>query len=88
MQIGYSVDMSKAIFVKGTLADPRHVELDEPVADMIGPVEVVLRPVSASGLTRRSILGLCADLGPAPSAEDIDQARREMWSTFPRHSVA
>ena len=87
-QIGYSVDMSKAVIVKGTLADPRHVELDEPVADMIGAVEVVLRAVPAGEPLRRSILGLCADLGPAPSADDIDEARREMWSAFPRNSVA
>ncbi len=24
---------------------------------------------------RKSLLGLCADLGPAPSADEIDQAR-------------
>jgi len=28
---------------------------------------------------RRSLLGVLAHLGPAPSAEDIDEARREMW---------
>ena len=28
--------------------------------------------------------GLLADLGPAPSAEEIDAARREMWAGFPR----
>jgi hypothetical protein len=27
---------------------------------------------------RKSLLGLCADLGPAPSAEDIVEIRREM----------
>jgi hypothetical protein len=26
---------------------------------------------------RKSLWGLCANLGPAPSAEEIDQARRE-----------
>jgi hypothetical protein len=80
--------MSKTVIVKGTLADPRHVELDEPVADMLGPVEVLLRAMPAGEPQRRSILGLCADLGPWPSAEDVDEARREMWSTFPRNSVA
>jgi hypothetical protein len=29
----------------------------------------------------KSLLGLCADLGPAPSAEDIEEIRREMWSS-------
>ena len=33
---------------------------------------------------RPSLRGLLADLGPAPSAEEIDEARREMWGNFPR----
>lgn len=33
---------------------------------------------------RKSLWGLCADLGPAPSAEDIDEARREEWLNLPR----
>ena len=32
----------------------------------------------------RSVEGLWADLGPAPTAEEIDEARREMWHNFPR----
>ena len=32
----------------------------------------------------RSLWGACRDLGPAPSAEDIEEARREAWSSFPR----
>jgi hypothetical protein len=31
---------------------------------------------------RKSLWGLCADLGPAPSAEEIDQARQEEWASF------
>lgn len=31
---------------------------------------------------RTPIRGLLADLGPAPSAEEIDEARREMWAAF------
>ncbi len=27
--------------------------------------------------------GMCADLGNAPSAEEIDEARRETWGNFP-----
>lgn len=34
--------------------------------------------------SRRSLHGILADLGPAPSAEDIDEVRREMWDNFPR----
>jgi hypothetical protein len=33
---------------------------------------------------RRSLMGLCADLGVHITAEDIDEARREMWGNFPR----
>ena len=36
---------------------------------------------------RKSLLGLCADLGPAPSAEDIVEVRREMWADFPREDI-
>jgi hypothetical protein len=35
----------------------------------------------------RSLLGLLKDLGPAPSAEEIDAARTEAWDTFPRSEV-
>jgi hypothetical protein len=37
---------------------------------------------------RRSLYGLCADLGAAPSADEIDQARREAWGNFPREDIA
>ena len=41
------------------------------------------RELMATWLTpRKSLLGLCADLGPAPSAEEIDQARREEWANI------
>jgi hypothetical protein len=38
----------------------------------------------AAPTRRHSARGLWAELGTAPSAEDIDQARREMWGNFPR----
>ncbi len=33
-------------------------------------------------LTRKPLRGLLADLGPAPSAEEIDEVQHEMWATF------
>jgi hypothetical protein len=33
---------------------------------------------------RTSLRGLLKDLGPVPSEEEIDEARREAWSNFPR----
>jgi hypothetical protein len=35
----------------------------------------------------KSLLGLCADLGTAPSSADIDEIRREMWGGFPREDI-
>jgi hypothetical protein len=35
----------------------------------------------------RSPRGLLADLGVDISAEDIDEARREMWGNFPRNDI-
>jgi hypothetical protein len=40
-----------------------------------------------SPTAKRSLYGLCADLGPAPSASEIDQVRHEMWSSFPRGDI-
>lgn len=36
----------------------------------------------------RSLRGLLADFGPAPSADEIDQMRRDMLSGFPREDIA
>ena len=36
---------------------------------------------------RRSSYGALAHLGPAPSAEEIDAVRREVWASFPRDDI-
>ena len=36
---------------------------------------------------RRSLLGVLSEYGPAPSEEDIAEARREMWGNFPREDI-
>jgi hypothetical protein len=36
--------MGYGIVVRGRLSDPRYVELDEPVTDLRGEVEVILHP--------------------------------------------
>lgn len=41
----------------------------------------------ANKTSKRSSYGILADLGVDVSAEDIDQARREMWSNFPREDI-
>lgn len=47
-----------------------------------------LEPDATRPKPKRSLLGLCADLGPAPSAEDIDEVRREVWKNFPREDIS
>lgn len=81
--------MTRARKVRGRMSDPRHIELDEPVNDLTGSVEVVVRAaeVPASSAPPQALFGLCADLGRAPSAADIDQARRDMWAGFPRDNL-
>ncbi|MCL4250521.1 MAG: hypothetical protein KJ065_20390 [Anaerolineae bacterium] len=36
---------------------------------------------------RRSLYGILAEFGSAPSAEEIDEARAEMWKNFPREDI-
>ncbi|MEH2145156.1 hypothetical protein [Nostoc sp.] len=36
---------------------------------------------------RKSLWGLCADLGKAPSTEEIDAARSEEWASFARKDI-
>jgi hypothetical protein len=81
--------MAQAVKVRGRLSDPRHIELDEPLNNLTGLVDVVVQEAErpAAATTPRSFIGLCADLGPAPSAEEIDEARREMWAGFPRDDI-
>jgi hypothetical protein len=81
--------MAYAVKVRGRLSDPRHIELDEPVNNLTGTVDVVVQEVEAAAATAipRGFIGLCADLGPAPSAEEMDEARREMWAGFPRDDI-
>jgi hypothetical protein len=63
-----------------------------PPAEKLRLIELIAHELSerhAVGETgpTQSLLGLCADLGPPPSGEDIDEVRREMWSGFPRDDI-
>ncbi len=42
------------------------------------------KPEQPPRKSRRPMYGLCADLGPGPTDEDIEEIRREMWKNFPR----
>jgi len=55
------------------------------IEELAPRIEQDLRAMRPTQL--KSLLGLCADLGPAPSAEEIDAARREAWVGFPHEDV-
>lgn len=42
---------------------------------------------SSQPKSRKSLYGAFADLGSAPSMEEIDDARREAWANFPREDI-
>ncbi len=44
--------------------------------------------LSDKPLKALSLHGLWQDLRPAPSAKEIDNARKEMWKNFPRKDAA
>lgn len=56
------------------------------VEEVLPAVEASLPAAEASTLL--SLAGSLSDLGPAPSAEDIDGVRREMFQDFPRTDIA
>lgn len=71
--------MERAVVVRGKLTDAQHIELDEPVTELEGPVDVVLRSVP-SDIDRRDedIFDFIAKLPPGTrSKEDIDRQIRE-----------
>jgi hypothetical protein len=74
--------MDKAIVVRGCLSDPKHIELDEPVTELSGPVEVVVRQAALSQ-EGQDLLELLSRLPPGKrSREDIDrqvQAEKASW---------
>ena len=46
------------------------------VEDLLEQTDPTTRPTSPL------LRGILTDLGQAPSSEDIDEARREMWASF------
>jgi hypothetical protein len=79
--------MERAIVVRGKLSDPRHIELDEPVMDLRGPVEVVVRPLpAAQGPAGLDVFELIAAQPPGTrSKSDIDRQIREERDAWPNH---
>lgn len=68
--------MDRTIVVRGNLSDPSHIELDEPVSDIRGPVEVTVRPIQE--LAPGSPLAVLHVLRGLPDLEagDVDELER------------
>jgi len=77
-----TVTLEQVVSLARQLPPVEKVRLIERIAPEIERDMLTQRPVKL-----RSLLGLCADLGPAPSAEDIKEVRREMWASFPREDI-
>ena len=75
-----AVTLEQVVSLARRLSPVEKIRLIERIAP---DIERDMRPQQP----RRSLLGLCADLGPAPSTEDIDEIRREMWVDFPREDI-
>ncbi len=56
------------------------------LASRLAPVAIAATNQKDAPFTS-TLWGALAHLGPAPSADEIDEARREMWRNFPREDV-
>ena len=68
--------MERVVVVRGHLSDPNHIDLDEPVSDIRGAVEVTLRPIQDLGLG--SPLAVLRAMRALPDLEagDVDELER------------
>jgi len=71
--------MERAIVVRGELADARHIELEEPITEIRGKVEVIVRSLHEEHVEApEDIFDFIASLPPGTrSKEDIDRQIRE-----------
>lgn len=74
---------TKTLSVDELVALAAHLSAQERVRLTERIVANLSQDSSESARTpRRSLRGLWADLGPAPTDEEIEEDRREMWGTF------
>ena len=68
--------MDRAIVVRGNLSDPSHIELDEPLSGINGPVEVTVRPVQKVALGSPLVVLQALRALPDLDAGDVDELER------------
>ena len=73
-----SVTLDQALSLAKQLTPLEKVQLIEKIIpDLEASLEAASMGAPATGRFLRSVYGLCADLGPAPTSEDIDEIRSE-----------
>ena len=73
--------MSRSIIARGKISDPRHIELAEPVRDIHGEVEVLIRPLPIGDT--EDVFDIIAVFAPGSrSKADIDQQVHEERSSW------
>ncbi len=65
-------------------ARAKGLSLDALVREALAQIFAETAPQAPGKEPTRSLSGLLAKYGPAPSAEEIDQNRTEMFANFPR----
>jgi hypothetical protein len=75
--------MDRVIVVRGILSDPSHIELEQPVSDFHGQVEVIVRPIGelAAG-SPLAVLDAKRAL-PDVDADEVDELERMIDATAP-----
>jgi hypothetical protein len=66
------------------LAKEKRLSAEELVLQIIDKILAETPVATSPKQPTRSLRGLLAKYGPAPSAEEIDQNRAEMFANFPR----
>lgn len=85
----------KTFTLQAEIGADGHLFIDLPSGLPAGPAEVVVvvQPIAEVNVEseprqpRRSLRGILAQYGDGPSAEEIDEMRREAWARFPREDV-
>jgi hypothetical protein len=73
--------MNRDIIARGRLSDPQHIELTEPVCEIRGDVEVLIRQLPKSGA--EDVFDLIAGLAPGSrSKAEIDEQIHEERSSW------
>jgi hypothetical protein len=69
------------------VAQQRGLSADQLVREAIHKILAEVPEVETKMEPTRSLRGLLAKYGPAPSGEEIDENRAEMFANFPRSDI-